>query len=145
MNKSRRRSLTLFLLRLIILSHQILSVVCEGGQHNEEKPSFFQVASSTISLLKKSHKSSWEKIKTIIHDFQLQFTPPNLDFRGTGTAKARGSDSAGEKMKEAVKKSIGTSKLTVEKTAKSAAEAVHKTAEKVKGSVSDKEESHDEL
>ena len=48
-------------------------------------------------------------------------------------------------MKEAVKKSIGTSKATVEETAKSAAEAVHKTAEKVKGSVSDKEESHDEL
>ncbi|XP_022752264.1 uncharacterized protein LOC111300994 [Durio zibethinus] len=145
MNKSRRRSSTLFLVRLIILSHQILSVVCETGQHNEEKPSFFQVVSSTISLLKKSHKNSWEKIKTIIHDFQLQFTPPNLDFSGTSTAKARGSDSVGEEMKEAVKKSIGTSEATVEETAKSAAEAVHKTAEKVKGSVSDNEESHDEL
>ncbi|XWS44837.1 hypothetical protein CRYUN_Cryun15aG0083400 [Craigia yunnanensis] len=145
MNKSRRRSFTLFLLQLIILSHQIVSVVCESGQQNEEKPSIFQLVSSTISLLEKSHKNSWEKIKTIIHEFQLQFTPPNIDFRGTDTAKARGSDSVGETMKEAVKKSIGTSKVTVEETAKSAAEAVHKIAEKVKGSDSDKEESHDEL
>ncbi|XVF15054.1 hypothetical protein REPUB_Repub09cG0116400 [Reevesia pubescens] len=142
MKNSRRRSLTLFLPWFVILSHQFVSVVCETGQYNEEKPSFFQVVSSTISVLKKSHKSSWEKIKTIIHDFQLQFTPPNLDFRGTGTAKARGSDGV-------LKKSIGTSKVIVEETAKSAAgiagEAVHKTAEKVKGGGSDKEESHDEL
>ncbi|XWS41459.1 hypothetical protein CRYUN_Cryun17cG0083800 [Craigia yunnanensis] len=144
MNKSRR-SLTLFFLCFVILSHQILLVVCERVQYNEEKPSFFQVVSSTISLLKKSHKSSWEKIKTIIYEFQLQFTPPNLDFRGTGTAKASDSDSVGENMKEAVKKSVGASKVTVEETAKSAAEAVHKTAEKVKESVSDNEESHDEL
>ncbi|KAK6258978.1 hypothetical protein QQP08_002312 [Theobroma cacao] len=149
MNKSRIRSFTLFLLWFIVLSHQILSVVCQRAQYNEEKPSLFQVVSSTISMLKKSHKSSWEKIKTIIHDFQLQFTPPNLDFRGTGTATASGSDSVGENMKEAVKKSIGTSKVTVEETAKSAAEiaegAVHKTKEKVKEIVSDKEESQDEL
>ncbi|XVE83247.1 hypothetical protein DITRI_Ditri16bG0072300 [Diplodiscus trichospermus] len=132
---------------MIIISHQIESVVCESRQQiDEEKPSFFQVVSSTITLLKKSHKSSWEKMKTIIHEFQLQFTPPNLDFRGTGgTPKAGESDGVGEKMKEAVKKSIGTSKGTVEETAKSAAEAVHKTAEKVKESVSDNEQSHDEL
>ncbi|XP_022740731.1 uncharacterized protein LOC111292556 [Durio zibethinus] len=149
MNKSRRRSLTLFLLWLITLSHQIQSVVCEIGQYNEEKPSFYQVVSSTMSLLKKSHKNSWEKIKTIIHDFHLQFIPPNLDFRGTGTAKARVSESVGEDMKGAVKKNIGTSKLSVEETAKSAAEfageAAHRTAEKVKEIVSNKEESHDEL
>ena len=66
-------------------------------------------------------------------------------FRGTDTAKARGSDSIGETIKAAVKKSIGTSKVTIEETAKSAAEAVHKTAEKEKGSDYDKEESHDEL
>ncbi|XVF17127.1 hypothetical protein REPUB_Repub10bG0092600 [Reevesia pubescens] len=145
MNKSKRRNLTLFLLCFIILSHQILCIVCETEQYNEEKPSFFHTISSTLSLLKKSHKSYWEKIRTIIHDFQLQFTPPNLDFRSTGTAKA----SLEEKMKEAVKKSFGTSKLTVEETAKSAAEAageaIHKTSKKIKGSVSDKEESHDEL
>ncbi|XVE86657.1 hypothetical protein DITRI_Ditri18aG0052100 [Diplodiscus trichospermus] len=146
MNKSRR-SRILFLLRFIILSHQILSVVSERGQYNEEKPSFFQVASSTISLLKKSHKTGWEKIKTVIHEFQLQFTPPTLDFRGTGTAKARGSDrnGVGENVKEAAEKSIGTSKVTVEEAAKSAAEAVHEAADKVKRSVSDNEESHDEL
>ncbi|XVF61775.1 hypothetical protein PTKIN_Ptkin08bG0157600 [Pterospermum kingtungense] len=141
MNKSRRSS-TLFLLSFIILSHQISPVFSEN---NEGRPPLLQVVSNTISLLKKSHKSSWEKIKTIVHEFQLQFTPPNLDFRGTATAKDGVSDNVGENMKEAAKKSIGTSKVTVEETAKSAAEAVHKTAEKVKESVSDNEQSHDEL
>ncbi|XVF58650.1 hypothetical protein PTKIN_Ptkin07bG0083300 [Pterospermum kingtungense] len=137
MNNSRKRSLTLFLLWLIILSNVI---VCKSGQQNEEKPSTLQFVSSTLSLLKKSHKNSWEKIKAIIHDFQLQFTPPNLDFRSTDTA-----NSVGGKMKEAVEKSVGTGEVIVEETAKSAAEAFRKTADKVKESASDNRESHDEL
>lgn len=50
---------------------------------------------------------------------------------------------AGEKMKDAVSKSFGKSKATVEDTAKSAAEVVgetlQKTKEKVKRSFSDRE------
>ncbi|OMP02562.1 hypothetical protein COLO4_11001 [Corchorus olitorius] len=147
MNKTfRRRSFVLCLVWFIILSQQIQSVVCDIGQQNNEdqkaQPSVYQVVSNTLSLLKKSHKSSWEKIKTIMHNFQLQFTPPNLDFRGAGNEEGN--------MKEAVKKSVGTSKATVEETAKSAADmagdAVHKTKEKVKGYVSDEKQSnHDEL
>lgn len=48
-------------------------------------------------------------------------------------------------MKDAVEKSIDTGKVTVEETAKSAAQAVHKTAEKVKESTVDNQEPHDEL
>ncbi|TYG75715.1 hypothetical protein ES288_D03G054600v1 [Gossypium darwinii] len=147
MNKSRTRRYTLFLLWLIILSHQIRPVVCEGNQYNEEKPSLFQLVSNTFSLLKKSHQSSWEKVKTIIHEFQLQFTPPSLDFRGTGGKDpGKASDGTGEKVKEAVKDSIETSEAIAEETAKTAAEAVHKTDEKVKESASSKpDDSHEEL
>lgn len=49
-------------------------------------------------------------------------------------------------MKEAAKKTAGVSKMAVEESAKSAAEAVHKTAEKMKDSVSpDKGAAQDEL
>ncbi|KAG4211980.1 hypothetical protein ERO13_A02G135700v2 [Gossypium hirsutum] len=147
MNKSRTRRYTLFLLWLIILSHQIRPVVCEGNQYNEEKPSLFQLVSNTFSLLKKSHQSSWEKVKTIIHEFQLQFTPPSLDFRGTGgNDPGKASDGTGEKVKEAVKDSIETSEAIAEETARTAAEAVHKTDEKVKESAPSKpDDSHEEL
>ncbi|TYI40469.1 hypothetical protein ES332_A02G164800v1 [Gossypium tomentosum] len=147
MNKSRTRRYTLFLLWLIILSHQIRPVVCEGNQYNEEKPSLFQLVSNTFSLLKKSHQSSWEKVKTIIHEFQLQFTPPSLDFRGTGgNDPGKASDGTGEKVKEAVKDSIETSEAIAKETARTAAEVVHKTDEKVKESASSKpDDSHEEL
>ncbi|KAL5818523.1 hypothetical protein ACOSQ4_022365 [Xanthoceras sorbifolium] len=143
------RTQTLFLVLFIVFSQQISSAVGDGGQHraeyNEEKPPFSKILTDTISVLKNSHKSSWDKVKAIIHGMQLQFFPPNLDFRGGEEANGD------EKLKEAAKKSIGMSKTTVEESAKSAAEmvtgAVEKTAEKVKNSVSPKEEdyTHDEL
>ncbi|MBA0561116.1 hypothetical protein Golob_017968, partial [Gossypium lobatum] len=79
--KKSRSSLMFLLVWFIFVSHQIVSVVCETGQYiddEEEKTSFFHVVSSTISSLKKSHLSSWEKIKTLLHGLQLKFTPPNL-------------------------------------------------------------------
>ncbi|KAK3211818.1 hypothetical protein Dsin_016524 [Dipteronia sinensis] len=122
--------------------------VGDGGQHraqyNEEKPPFSKILADTISLLKKSHQSSWEKVKAVLHGMRLQFFPPNLDFRGGEEVNG------GESMKEAAKKSIRMSKTSVEKSAKSAAEmvgeAVENTAEKVKNTVSNKEDySQDEL
>ncbi|GAU19709.1 hypothetical protein TSUD_78340 [Trifolium subterraneum] len=96
----------------------------------------------TVSLLRKSHESSWEKIKTVIHDLQMQFSPPSLDFRGMGNVDQDG-------MKEAVGKSFDKSKVSVEGTAKSAAElvgdAIHKTTEKVKDSTETDKESEAEL
>ncbi|GMI67873.1 hypothetical protein like AT1G16850 [Hibiscus trionum] len=135
MRKSRARALTWLIILFLFLSHQI---VCQ----DEEKPSMFQLLANTISSLKKPHRSYWEKTKAVIHEFQLHFTPPRLDFRGTGAA-----DGAGEKVKAAVKDMIGTSEAVAEETAKSAAQAVHKTAEKLKGtaSVSSKQESRPDL
>ncbi|KAK8672882.1 hypothetical protein V6N13_111239 [Hibiscus sabdariffa] len=105
-----------------------------------------QLLSNTLWSLKNPHKSYWEKTKAIIHHFQLHFTPPTLEGTGTGTGPAEAAV-AGEKVKAAVKDIIETSETVAKETAKSAAEAVHKTAEKIKGSapVSGKEESRDEL
>ncbi|KAH1047551.1 hypothetical protein J1N35_038335 [Gossypium stocksii] len=126
MNKSRRCfTLSLLLLHFIILSHQILWVVGETGQNqikNEDKPSFFQVVSNTFSLLKKSHKNSLEKIKTIVHDFRLQFTSSKPD-------------------EEAMKTNFEPNKEKVQETEKSTEETLQNTAEKVE----DKKESRDEL
>ncbi|KAK8271254.1 hypothetical protein V6Z11_D11G249600 [Gossypium hirsutum] len=164
--KKSRSSLMFLLVWLIFVSHQIVSVVCETGQYiddEEEKTSFFHVVSSTISSLKKSHLTSWEKIKTVLHGLQLKFTPPNLEAPGTGTTGVSesagedtkkgikqtgtigGSESAGENIKEAAKKSVEAGTETVEKTAKSAADAVHHTAEKLKETVSDNKGSRDDL
>ncbi|XP_039056785.1 uncharacterized protein LOC120199863 isoform X2 [Hibiscus syriacus] len=145
MNKSRATPLSLFLLWLIIISHQIRPVVCQEKQ-NEEKPTVFQLLSNTLALLKKSHKSYWEKMKGIVHELQLHFTPPSLEGTGKGKGPAA-AVGAGEKVKEAVKDSIGTSEAIAKETAKSAAEAIHRTTEKLKGTapVSGNEESRDEL
>ncbi|KAE8731908.1 Detected protein of unknown function [Hibiscus syriacus] len=104
----------------------------------------FQLLSNTLPLLKKSHKSYWEKMKAIVHELQLHFTPPSLEGTGKGPAAAVG---AGEKVKEAVKDSIGTSEAIAKETAKSAAEAIHRTTEKLKGTAPDsgQQESRDEL
>ncbi|RZB96879.1 hypothetical protein D0Y65_020535, partial [Glycine soja] len=86
----------------------------------------------------KSHQSSWEKIKIVIHDLQMQFSPPNLDFRGTGWVGDREYDGVKRTFREAVEKNFGKSKETVEESAETAAkvveEAIHKTTEKVKES-----------
>ncbi|GLT68908.1 hypothetical protein SLA2020_411010 [Shorea laevis] len=141
-----RSTTALFLLCFIILFPQILSVADEGGHPAAEPPppTFHRIVSHTIALLRKSHKSSWEKIKSIINDMQLEFFPPNLDFRVKD--KDERGNGVGGRMKEAVKKSVGTGKATVEESAKFAGEATHKTVEKVKESVFDREEeSHDDL
>lgn len=69
---------------LLILQFQP-AALDEGGQNVDqnnypEKPLLSRILMDTISLLRKSHKSSWEKIKTVIHDMQMQFSPPNLEY-----------------------------------------------------------------
>ncbi|KAL4375789.1 hypothetical protein GQ457_02G017190 [Hibiscus cannabinus] len=138
MNKSIERVFLVWLI-ILFLSNEI---VCQPSpkQSNEEKPSMLQLLSNTLWSL----KSYWEKTKAIVHHFQLHFTPPTLDFRGTGTGTGPAEAAvAGEKVKAAVKDIIGTSEAVAKETAKSAAEAVHKTAEKIKGSA--QQESRDEL
>jgi len=53
----------------------------DGAAQNDDaqKPLLSKVFMETISLLRKSHKSSWDKIKTVINDLQMQFSPPNLE------------------------------------------------------------------
>lgn len=110
------------------------------AKDSPEKPRLSKLLTDTVSLLKKSHESSWEKIKTVIHDLQMQFSPPNLDFRGKGEH---------EGVKEAVEKSFDKSKESVEGTAKSAAEfvgeTIHKTKEKVKDTTDSDKDSKAEL
>ncbi|KAJ0041044.1 hypothetical protein Pint_26958 [Pistacia integerrima] len=137
MNDKFRRTIIFSLLWSLILSHQNRFVAGDGqggagdtSTIQEEKPSLAKTLTDSISNLRKYHENSWGKAKAIIHAMQIQFFPPNVDFRGGN--KANADAGAGEKVKEAAKKSTSKSKMAVEESAKSAAEAVHKTAEKVK-------------
>ncbi|KAK2378410.1 hypothetical protein QL285_066322 [Trifolium repens] len=72
----------------------------------------------------------WHMAKTIVNHTYAYFFPPNIDFRrGGDEAELAVADNngAGEKVKEALAKSIGTSKATLEDAAKSAAEKVKRT------------------
>ncbi|KAA8530944.1 hypothetical protein F0562_005689 [Nyssa sinensis] len=84
-----------------------------------------------------------------MNQVQTEFFPPNLESRDEVRSSGSGNEGAGGRMKDAAEKSFGTSKVVVEESAKSAGkavgEAMHKTAEKVKGSMSDRDESKDEL
>ncbi|WJX47661.1 hypothetical protein P8452_34325 [Trifolium repens] len=146
-NKLIRRTTLFFLLFSILIILQFQHVISDEGGQNvaqgyPEKPLFSKILLDTVSLLRKSHESSWDKIKTVIHDLQMQFSPPSLDFRGVGNADHDG-------VKEAVGKSFDKSKESVEETAKTAAElvgdAIHKTTEKVKDSTETDKESQAEL
>ncbi|KAF7814658.1 putative transmembrane protein [Senna tora] len=82
----------------------------------------------------------WQMLKKIGNEAYYRWFPPNLDFRKHDeTEGERGG--AGEKVKEALAKSVGKSKATVEDSARSAAkmagETVHKATEKVKKTFSD--------
>ncbi|CAK7337795.1 unnamed protein product [Dovyalis caffra] len=147
-----------FVLLFIILPSQIHSVAGDGDQQSgsremqENRPYLTKIATDTISLLKESHSNYWDKVKTIIHDLQLQFFPPNLDFRSAVEESTRSENGGGEKIKKAVGKCLETGIKTAEKSAESAAEvmgeAMHGAAEKVKNKLSNtngQESIHDEL
>ncbi|CAK7323783.1 unnamed protein product [Dovyalis caffra] len=85
--------------------------------------------------------SFWDKVRTVFNQAQASIFPPNLDFRGRDEALGHGdATGTGEKMKEAVAKSVEKGKATVEDSARSAAkiasETLQKTKEKVKKSLS---------
>ncbi|KAL6223049.1 hypothetical protein ACLB2K_006439 [Fragaria x ananassa] len=137
---SRRTALLVFW--FIIVSLQIPRTI--GEEQNEEEQTYFtrtlSVLQDTVSMLQKSHQAAWDKMKTTIADMQMQFMPPSIDFRGDDN-KDETEEGVGEKMKDAAQKSFETSKHTVEESAKTAADAVHKTAEKVKEVVTNDETS----
>ncbi|KAB5556575.1 hypothetical protein DKX38_007484 [Salix brachista] len=145
-----------FVLLFIILSSQIPSVAGDGEhvsrEMQEQPPYLARIMTDQIYSLKRSCSNSWDKAKTIIHDLQLQFFPPNLDFRSADQESARIENGGGEKMKKVVEKCIGTSERTAEISAETAADvmgvAVRRAAEKVKTSLSssdDQKSIHDEL
>ncbi|KAJ1398606.1 hypothetical protein SESBI_30929 [Sesbania bispinosa] len=149
MDKFSRTTLSFVLLCALVILQFQPATLDEGGQNvaqnHPEKPLLSKILMDTVSLLRKSHKSSWEKIKTVIHDLQMQFSPPNLE----GVGEAGRGDGIKETMKEAVGKSFDESKESVEESAKSAAkvvgEAIHKKAEKMKQSTDSEKESKAEL
>ncbi|RXH75694.1 hypothetical protein DVH24_039393 [Malus domestica] len=166
------RRTALFLFWFIIVSLQIPKTIGEAQPEVEKNEEADQQTAfgrtmqdtmsmlyDTISVLQKSHQNAWDKVKTIINDMQLQFSPPNLEgskscfdpnkrkkrkkgvcegvfisFRGGDEANAKGSEGddqgMGGKVKEAAQKSFETSKHTVEESAKSAGEAVGGTVHK---------------
>nr|GMC90620.1 uncharacterized protein LOC109227352 [Ipomoea batatas] len=84
----------------------------------------------------------WTKLDSLIQKGRaFFFSPPNLDFRqGTEEAPKAMEEGTGEKVKEAVVKSVDKSKATVEDSAKSAAklagETVGKATQKLKETLS---------
>ncbi|KAI4345170.1 hypothetical protein L6164_012320 [Bauhinia variegata] len=146
------RTTIFFDLFCILAVLQLPSTAGEGGQNvaqnQPEKPFLSKILLDTVSLLKNSHKNSWEKIKTVVHDLQMQFSPPNLDFRSANKAEpghGGGDDGVKEKVTEAAGKSFDKSKEAVEDSAKSAAKVVEEVVQKTATHGSEKDESKTEL
>ncbi|XP_022950287.1 uncharacterized protein LOC111453420 [Cucurbita moschata] len=140
--KTRSRLLLLF----FILMLHVASCFAEPNKA-PERPSFGNFIQETVAILKKSHPSPWDKVKCLIHQMQLQFFPPNLDFRSSDEAKG-----VVDEVKEAVEKSFGASKDAVSESARSAAKVMEEAVDKVKENLVDKDKdkdkdkhSHDEL
>lgn len=82
--ESLSRSTVLFLLFCIMVLLQFEPAFQDAGQQNvaqnePEHPFLPKFLMDSISVFKRSHKSSWEKIKAVVHDLQTQFSPPNLE------------------------------------------------------------------
>ncbi|CAK9320304.1 unnamed protein product [Citrullus colocynthis] len=130
------------LLMLLIFMLNVASCFADSNKA-PERPSFGNFIQETVAILKKSHPTTWDKIKSLIHQMQLQFFPPNLDFRSSDESKG-----VVDEVKDAVEKSFGASKDAVEESAKSVAKVMEEAVDKVKENLVDKDKakhSHDEL
>ncbi|KAI7985641.1 hypothetical protein LOK49_LG14G02298 [Camellia lanceoleosa] len=112
---------------------------------SERVKDMFSLSSTTPPPTPRIWSSSWNKAQSLFNQLQAYFFPPNLDFRGRKEMESDGG-AAGEKVKEAMAKSFGKSRATVEDSAKSAAkfagETLHTTADKVKKSFSHPDHHH---
>lgn len=63
---------------LLILMLHVASCFADSNKA-PERPSFGNFIQETVAILKKSHPTTWDKIKSLIHQMQLQFFPPNLE------------------------------------------------------------------
>ncbi|CAL5443614.1 unnamed protein product [Camellia sinensis] len=112
---------------------------------SERVKAMFSLSSTTPPPTPRIWSSSWNKAQSLFNQLQAYFFPPNLDFRRRKEVESDGG-AAGEKVKEAMAKSFGKSRATVEDSAKSAAkfagETLHITADKVKKSFSHPDHHH---
>ncbi|MED6168992.1 hypothetical protein PIB30_017134 [Stylosanthes scabra] len=83
----------------------------------------------------------WGMFKALANYAYTRLFPPNIDFRRGGVGDKEG-EGAGEQVKEAVSKSFGTSKATVEDAAKSAADITGDTLQKVKRTFSSSDDNN---
>ncbi|RHN58255.1 hypothetical protein MtrunA17_Chr4g0000401 [Medicago truncatula] len=138
MDKKRGASgVVLVLLVLVFLSFSIANV--NGDSVNDEDQSkksafwVWQRLRSAYSMYSSVFPTSigqyWHMVKAIVNHTYTYFFPPNIE-RGEEGEAVVDNNGAGDKVKEALAKSLGTSKATLEDAAKSA-------ADKVKRSLSD--------
>ncbi|XP_058096590.1 uncharacterized protein LOC131242157 [Magnolia sinica] len=132
MNKFRSLG-KILLLSVFIFSTLILSTVGKGGSNDEKlekhEPNPAERAIGTVPPA-----NPWMKISSWMQTSWMNFRSPNTEVDKGDPARAGGV------MEDAVTKSFETCKETVENAAEFAAratgEAVHKTAEKVKSTLS---------
>lgn len=79
MDTSQRTQTLFFILFILYFSHQIISAVGDGGPEIQETKPLSKMVTDTVALLRKSHKSSWEKVKSLVHQVQSQYFPANLE------------------------------------------------------------------
>ncbi|XP_055818098.1 uncharacterized protein LOC129887150 [Solanum dulcamara] len=135
-----RKLSILVLFCLITISSEIIHT--SGDQQNvldnQKEQSPTQMLEEAYSMLLTSTLRSLDVAKSYINQLQLKYFPPNVDFRSKDDGSVNGG--AGERIMEATQKSFEKTKETVEGSARSAAKAVeqkvHKTAEKVKDTMS---------
>ncbi|EXB75030.1 hypothetical protein L484_012154 [Morus notabilis] len=149
-------SIALMIVFCMLMGFASKSAVGEEDQE-EKKPVKATLTERLTSLLYVSSPSSspstftnWDRFKSLLHQPHAYFFPPNLESNEANQDMMSGSTSsrggAGEKVKEAVTRSMEKGKENVEDSAKSAAklagETMHKTSEKVKKSLSKGEKAH---
>ncbi|KAM3308306.1 hypothetical protein P3S67_010050 [Capsicum chacoense] len=155
--------LVLLLLFIIISFHYTVGSVGDGQAEEEqlqEQQLHMKSRTPIIETVKRLFSSPqtstnyWNKFESLVRQGKAYFYPPTLDFRDSQEARAREERVAtGEKVKEAVLKSLDKSKAALEESAKSAArlagDAVQKTTAKMKRTFSfgdrDPEHQADEL
>ncbi|WMV34939.1 hypothetical protein MTR67_028324 [Solanum verrucosum] len=155
--------LFLLLLLFTISFHYPIGSAGDGQEEEQQIQEQLYVKSKTpiIETVKKmfsfptsfpqTSANYWSRFESLIKQGKAYFSPPTLDFRDSQEAHARaeGGAAPGEKVKEAVLKSLDKSKAALEESAKSAAklagEAVQKTAKKMKRTFSfeDRDPGHD--
>ncbi|MED6145392.1 hypothetical protein PIB30_024751 [Stylosanthes scabra] len=108
------------------------------NQPQENPSSLSKILTDTISLLKTSQATSWEKIKAVIHEMRKQYSPSSLEGAGETQAEV-GSGGVKGTVKESVAKNLEKTKETVVESAKSTANVAKEGAQKIAGKESDAE------